>query len=286
MHPIVNKAPWSAFLSKYSSEDTINSYASDLGLFEAHLAGKNPMEASKADLEGFITQMQTKGLSDRTARRRMATLKKFYRRLVSLELITKDPTTIFDEIKTRVPVRNPKALTKEQRKHLVSSLKWDTDHHWHVGMSVLLGYYCGLRLNEVRLLKWADIDFEKKRLRTIGKGDKEAYLPIEKKLCEILETFKEKKPDTTFVFEGKKGKPLSRGWIGAFSKEVKKWCGWTSDFKFSSHVNRHSGITQFYEKTRDIMLTSKFARHSGIAVTQGYTRLVDGEMEAAARKVF
>jgi site-specific recombinase XerD len=290
MHPIVSKQPWSAFLSKYSSEDTINSYASDLGLFEAHLAGKDPLTATKADLEGFITKMQTKGLSDRTTRRRMATLKKFYRRLVSLELITKDPTTIFDEIKTRVPVRNPKALTKEQRKHLVSSLKWETDHQWQVSLHVLLGLHTGLRLNEIRLLKWADIDFEKKKLRTIGKGNKEAHLPMSKLLAEVLETYKEKHPENIYVFEGEligeDYKPKSRGWIETWTEEVKKWCKWDETVVFTCHVLRHSFITSLAEKKIDINLICALARHSNITTTQNYIKLQEGAKEEAYYDVF
>ena len=277
-NPIRNKDPYKGFLDKYTSEETINSYSSDFKLFDIYIKGKNPYEATKEELEGFITSMQVAKKADRTIRRRMAALKKFYARAMRLELIMKDPTVIFAEIGTRVPSRNPKALTKEQRDHLKKSLKWIYSEEVKISLMVLLGLHCGLRRNEIRLLKWDDIDFEKKELITIGKGNKEAYIPLSNLLIEKL---KENKGTGHIVGD------ISNATIWYWcAHQVKKWCGWGPEVKFSCHVLRHNFVTELIEMGVDINEVMVLARHANIATTNGYYKLKKGKVQASYSAVF
>lgn len=50
---------------------------------------------------------------------------------------------------------------------------------------------------------------------------------------------------------------------------------------FSTHSLRHSGITDFYIKTHDVVLTKKFARHQSLSSTLGYIHHTEKDMREA-----
>lgn len=265
---------YEAFLAKYTSEDTIASYKSDLRLFDVFLQGKDPLLVDKADLDRCISEWQAQKLSDRTIRRRMACLKKFYGRLIRLELIQKDPTIIFDDVKTRVAIRNPKALSIEQIEHLLNCLKWDTIHHWRMSLAVIIGLNTGLRRAEICRLSWADIDFGRKRLITIGKGNKEAYLRMSEELISKLKEYRQKYPEVSPILG------IDKTGFDAWMPIIKKkWCQWDGRVKFTSHVLRHSFITMLIRRGVPLDKASTMARHSNPAVTMLYNKQEDKEMD-------
>jgi integrase len=50
---------------------------------------------------------------------------------------------------------------------------------------------------------------------------------------------------------------------------------------YSSHSCRHSGITDFYLKTKDIILTQKYARHRSIKSTMQYIHTTEEQLKEA-----
>lgn len=286
MNPIIDKEPYKSFLANYQkSEDTRISYGWDLALWDRHLNGLDPLCATQIHCESFINQMKIK-CADKTIKRRMATLKKFYGRLIRLELITKDPTIIFEDMEITTSIRIKKALTIEHRKHLLASLRWNTYHEQQVSLMVWIGMFTGLRLNEIRKLKWTDFNFEKMTVITIGKRDKEATIPISKKLRDKLKSAQSSGLfDAEYVFTFN-GKIVRRSAMVNWPREVKKWCGWGKEFKFTCHSLRHCFITSLAEAHLDIDSIMALARHSEPGVTMGYIKTQESKTNSDYKKVF
>lgn len=61
---------------------------------------------------------------------------------------------------------------------------------------------CGLRVVDVMTLQWGHLDFDKKELRKVMvKTNKRHVIPLSESAIEILKKWKEKRPDTKYVFD-------------------------------------------------------------------------------------
>lgn len=275
---IMVKEPYATFLNRYEMETTKKAYAYDLTYFDRYIEGKEPYLATTDDLESFVTNMVKQKLKTITIKRRMGCLHKFFQRGIKRKLITEDPTLIFEDIKLRNHPRAPKSLSKEQREHLKASLKWDTPFHCRVSLMVTIGIYTGLRRSEMRFLRWEDINFVTKKLKVIGKGSKEAYLPLVKPLLEKL-----KECEKTGLVLGSTDHSAIEYWCRII---VKKWCGWESEVKFSCHVLRHSFITELAEMKVPPDVLMELARHSKFDMTKKYIKVLDEKKAFEIERVF
>jgi len=284
----LNKLPFQIYedyLDKCKSPDTRQAKYSDLKLFNEHLGGKDPVLATKTDLETFITKMQVRGLKPSTLGRRIAVLKKFYSRAVELELMEKDPSTIFNQVSIKPSKRNPKALSQEQREHLLKSLKYTTAHDRMVSLMVFIGLYAGFRINEIRKVQIRDLDFKNGTIKTIGKGDKERVVPMAKPLIDALQTYLRGHVwEYLFCKEG--NEQLRRETMVAWAKTVKTWCGWDGRTVFSCHVLRHSFVSWLIEKNVSIEVACELAGHSSIEMTRRYTKLKAGLATSELKRAF
>ena len=76
-------------------------------------------------------------------------------------------------------------------------------------MSLML--HCGLRLSEVVNLKPGNINLTKGKLRVeSGKGNKDRDLAIPEYLTDLLDSWRKKRPESSFFFSTLKGRKLSQ----------------------------------------------------------------------------
>jgi integrase/recombinase XerC len=191
--------------------------------------------------------------------------------------------------------RPPTTLTDDEvRRLLAVSGKSADGFRDHVIFSLALG--SGLREFEIVALDVGDVLTEeggiRKRikLRTF-KGSEGArderqrvhlaestYYKLEKLVrVEKLGEFYRTAP----LFWSRKGNRLSvRAVRGLFAR-------WQKAARFDElhnfHRLRHTAITLFFRRTRDIRLTQKFARHASIETTLVYEHSADEELAAAVR---
>ena len=147
---------------------------------------------------------------------------------------------------------------------------------------VLLGllYGCGLRCFEVRSLKIADLDFDRKLVHVRnGKGKKDRYVPLSDLLIRGLKSYMEAEQPRTWLFNGK-GQEITgraggdfdsrysqRGVQWAVQQAVKE-AGILKDV--SVHTLRHTYATHLLEEGMDIMTIKDLLGHECIDTTMIY----------------
>lgn len=272
------KAPYSQVLSSCKADRTKESYAGDYSQLDTFLNGGNPWAMNMEQMFAFIIAMKERRLAHRTISRRMAAYKRLFKYGMRHKFVTSDPTLAFEDIDVEPAQRNPKALSKEQREHLKASLKWDTSLNRRISLMVMIGLYTGLRLNEIRLLKWDDINFQKQTLKTIGKRSKEATLPIPDPLFELLKEYK---------VMGYVIGEVSHAEVGWWNRTiVKRWCGWGKEVTYSCHVLRHSFITELAENKVSPEIIKDLARHASFDMTTKYIKIQDDSKKSELDRVF
>ena len=136
-----------------------------------------------------------------------------------------------------------------------------------------LAYGCGLRLNEIRLLKPEHFDFVRKVIRIEkGKGNKDRFVmmdpTIEKKTILYL---KDNRENTYFFESYKKGEPLSKRTIGKIYENACNKAGIVP--KGGIHTLRHSFATHLLEHGSDLRYIQELLGHSSSKTTEIYTHV-------------
>jgi len=292
VNPLRKVEPFKSYLELFKSEATREGYASDLDVFRKWLddRGKGILDATQDDCHAWVIWCQGRELKDRTITRKIAAIHGFYKRLLRRKQITSDPTIEFEEFDFDAAKRNPKPLTDEQRATLLSSLKWTPFRNWKISMFALIGYYTGMRRNEIRKIKWADINFETMKIQTIGKGAKPLTKHFNKELADKLNQYKQvimsrelkrdgetiqpfkELPPYLFFNPFKPSVPVGNWNVSKWSFKIKQWCGWDESVHFTWHRLRHTFINILMENDVPIEVTQELAGHSNIATTTMYYR--------------
>lgn len=155
---------------------------------------------------------------------------------------------------------------------------------------VLIGllYGCGLRCFEVRNLKIADLDFDRKMLHVKdGKGKKDRYVPLADLLIRGIKAYLEAEQPNEWVFNSKdqeiRGRAggdtsatLSTGFDSRYSQRGIQWAVNQAKKKagilkpMNVHTLRHTFATHLLEEGLDILTIKDLLGHESIDTTMVY----------------
>lgn len=145
---------------------------------------------------------------------------------------------------------------------------------------VLIGllYGCGLRCLEVRSVRLADLDFDRKQLKVVqGKGKKDRYVPLSEHLIRGLKSYISAERPTEYLFGGvtivdRAGGDFdsrySQKGVQWAVKEAAKRAGILKDVHV--HTLRHTCATHLLEDGMDIISVQNFLGHENIETTMLY----------------
>ncbi|MDD5455704.1 MAG: site-specific integrase [Candidatus Margulisbacteria bacterium] len=127
----------------------------------------------------------------------------------------------------------------------------------------------GLRTNELRHLKWEDIDFKNKLLRVEkSKSHKFRVVPINNKLLELLNFLRKKKTHKQiYLFEFNEGLPIN-DYYHKFKRLLKKL-----NISGDVHQFRHTFATQLVERNANIYEVQHLLGHASVQTTQRYAHV-------------
>lgn len=167
----------------------------------------------------------------------------------------------------------PIVLNKEEIKGLIDNTK-NIKHK----LLLMFLYYAGMRLDEIRNLKWADLDFERKLIHIKkAKGDKERVVFFHETLMALLD--KTGRNDG-FIFISERGNKYNKRTIqqivknSAVKASIKK--------RIHPHTLRHSFATHLLEAGADIRYIQKLLGHKNLQTTQIYTHVANKDIKNLA----
>ncbi len=147
---------------------------------------------------------------------------------------------------------------------------------FHKSLFIAL-YHAGLRSDEARTLKWADIDFTGGCLRVIdGKGGKQRIVPLSSRLAESLQ---EHRKTSMSIFVWDNIKSFKTAWKGA-----KRRAGITT--RMTPHSLRHAFASHNLEHGTDLKSLQDMLGHEDIQTTQIYLHTTFRKHQEQVKKVF
>ena len=261
-----------AFLAveRQSSAHTLDAYRRDLAALAAWANGRDLLALCNDDLRSFIASEHRRKLSPKSLQRRLSACRSLYRWLLKRSRIPIDPCVGVRAPKVERSL--PQVLDVDEAVALVE-LPTDAPLGLRDRALLELFYSSGLRLSEVCVLRWCDLDFEQGLVSVLGKGSKQRIVPVGSHARHALQAWQQASRGEVahFVFPGRAGKQISSRAIQLRIKQLATRQGVYK--RIHPHLLRHSFASHVLESSGDLRGVQELLGHADIATTQIYTHL-------------
>ena len=261
------------------SNNTVTSYRTDLEELEEYALSRSiPFsDFSSDDSREYVREMRKK-YSERSILRKLTSSRTFFQYLLKDRYVSLNP---FDGISLRrSETRLPSVLTEEEVAELLNvERKTFLDERDHFLFLFLYG--TGARISEALSVNVGDIEWDERRIRITGKGNKERYLFLSRNMVrEFREVYlpqreayliEKKNPQETALFIGERGFRLPNSSAHIIFDVYREKLSWQKEF--TPHTLRHSFATHYLDRGADIRFVQELLGHESISTTQIYTHV-------------
>ena len=282
------------------SPKTVKSYQEDIDKFCEFIYHEGVMidNVDVICIRNFLTEELNQGISKRSCKRRLSSLKHFYKYMVNVGYIKDNPFVFVSAPK--VETKYPHALYKDQIEELFKRNAERTDELALRDQAILyLLYYSGIRAHELVNLPIQSVYLRERAIRVLGKGNKERIVPFSIDCQKVLKKYidkerpilvqkhielekrkpEDKKSDdllSPLFFNANGGQLTTRGLeyiLDAIEEKIGLYVG------LHPHILRHSFATHLLENGADLRVIQELLGHESINATQVYTHVTEEAMK-------
>lgn len=263
-------------VEKRYSVHTTEAYKNDLTQFSTHLntieSSITVTEINYQHIRHWMASLIEQEVSTQSVKRKISTLKSFFKYLVKQNCITTNPTSklILPKVAKRLPV----FISEEQLNALFNHITFEDNFNGLRDKLILdILYQTGVRRAELVHLKNTDVDLINGTIKVLGKRNKERLIPITLNLKRNLESYLNVKKKLNLLnmmlLVSEKDCELNEQAVYLLVK--KHLAQVTTIQKKSPHVLRHSFATHLLNNGADINAVKELLGHSSLSATQIYT---------------
>lgn len=263
---------------KRYSQHTLVAYQNDLEQFFSYLQSQYGVtgleQIAGSAIRSWLAELKGNQMTAKSINRKVSSLKSFFK--YHLKTGTVETSPMWSVSTPKIGRRLPSFVKEEDMDNLFrymvfpDSWKGRTDR-----LLLMLFYQTGMRLSEQVNLKESQLDFSKKVIKVLGKGNKERVVPVAASLAAELQWYQQAKrkeiahADTTYLFVLENGKRLYSKYVYL---AVRKYLSEITTLnKKSPHILRHSFATHLTNNGADLNAVKELLGHSSLAATQVYT---------------
>lgn len=265
--------------TRQASVNTLASYERDVvqfnHYFEAH--HKKIFDLTKEDMQEYIDYLLEQGKSNSTISRCTASIKSFYRYLVSKNFAKEN---IAEGIEApKVDRKEPLILTSSEIEKLLeqpdlSELKGQRDKTM---LEIL--YATGIRVTELISLRVEDVNLANGYIK-VKKKNSERHIPLGKLSLKCLKEYMDKvRPllirteEEKTLFINTNGQKMTRQGYWKILKQYKEQAKIDKDI--TPHTIRHSFAVHMLQNGAEIKTVQELLGHTDVASTMMYTQMAD-----------
>ena len=265
-------------IEKNYSNYTVLNYKKDIDEFIEFLNKECIDSFKEVDykiLRNYLNDMFNKKYSSKTISRHLSSLRTLFKYLSRENIIEFNPMVLISNPKEEK--RLPVYLNYKELEDILEIPDTNTIIGLRDATILELLYSTGIRVGELVNIKIKDIDFSEKRIKILGKGNKERYVLFGDKCLHLLNRYLKEsrvellKNSCDYLFLNQRGTPISvRTTEQMVDNVVKK-----SSIKFnvSPHTLRHTFATHMLDNGADLNSVGELLGHSSLNTTAIYTHV-------------
>jgi integrase/recombinase XerD len=258
-----------------AARNTIASYTLDLADFAGFARGRGQPAAAAdaATCQAYMASLHARGLSARTAARRLSALRQFHLFLLRDGVRTDDPTSLLDT--PRLPQPLPKFLSEAEVDALLAAAVAKPGRTGVLARAALeLLYATGMRVSELLSLPRACLGATAEAMIIKGKGGKERMVPLSAAARQAgAALLAATAAQSRWLFPGRDPKQaLTRQAFFLLLKQVALEAG-LDPARVSPHVLRHSFASHMLARGADLRSLQVLLGHADISTVQIYTHV-------------
>ena len=263
------------------SRRTADEYQADLEAFKQFYEATDS-SLSWADMPAdiirqWVVEMMDKGNAPTSVRRRLSSLRSFYKFLLRRGLVTKDPVHSIPGPK--VEKRLPAYVRETEMDRLFDGDFFGEGYQGFRDRMILLTFYTtGIRLSELIGLTDRDVDLDQMQLKVTGKRNKQRIIPYGDEYGDSLRQYLAERDD----FAGQLASDDRSLFLDERSARrmtpvkvrniVKKYLSMvTTQQRNSPHVLRHTFATAMLNHQADLQSVKELLGHESLSTTEIYT---------------
>lgn len=262
---------------KSVSKSTYQSYVRDIYGFTSYLesSGVSPASASVKTIKNYISELDDHGKSNATILRIAASIRCFYRYLLSINEIKISPA---EKIRIKQDKKElPQVLSNNEIDRLLAQPSNDDLKGLRDKAMLELLYATGIRVSELVALNIGDVILDAGMLYCHSDEKNSRIIPV---YPDAVEAVRKYLAAANFV-PGDKSSPLFINLNGnrltrqGFWKIIKQYAGQADiDKKITPHTLRHSFAAHMIENGADIKIIQQMLGHADISSTLVYVRMI------------
>lgn len=248
---------------------TIVAYRSDLKQAKRILK-KSLHSLTRSDIQKFITYLKENNYSIKSIKRKYEVLKSYLKYHFKRKKIKELPYRGIPAVRGANPVMYfiPLDITLS----ILDSIKaGENRKRLRDKLALELLYYTGCRADEIIRLKKKNVDYDNLRIKVLGKGKKERYVPISKTLANLIHIHLKKwrgKNKGPYVLSDNQGKRMYPMFLWRLIR--KYFTVELTGKKVSAHIIRHSISTHLYILGAPIKIIMELLGHRYLRSTAIY----------------
>ncbi len=263
--------------ARQATENTLASYERDIIQFSDYFEkqGKKIFDLTKADMQEYVEHLKENNKSNSTISRSAASVKAFYKYLLSKGLAEENIAIKVDAPK--VDRKDPLILSSNEIEKLLeqpdtNELKGQRDK----AMLEIL-YATGIRVTELISLKLEDVNLSGGYIK-VKKKNNERHIPLGNLSLKCLKEYinkvrplliKTEEEKTLFI--NTNGKKMTRQGYWKILKQYKEEANIDKDI--TPHTIRHSFAVHMLESGAEIKTVQELLGHTDVASTLMYTQM-------------
>ncbi len=234
-------------------------------------------------VRNFMAFEMQQGLVARTVNRELSALRSFYKYLLRMKLVEKNPLRLIHGPKAHKPL--PSFLKESEVKRLFDDVEYPDTFIGLRDRTILLTFYhTGIRLSELMGLNVSDVSLSSGELKVTGKRNKQRVVPFGDELRQALKHYIEQRKvqladgvDPGCLFLNNKNERLHESMVRIIVVHYLSLV--TTMKKRSPHVLRHTFATEMLNHGADLEAIRELLGHESVATTEVYTHTTFADLK-------
>ena len=264
-------------LKKNYSNNTYIAYLNDLYYFYLFVK-KDLTLVTEDDIRKYLEHLNEKKEKITSIRRKISSFKTFYKFLYLNNYIDKKDYPLVKIAYPKLEKRLPKFIYYNDLLDIIDEATRDSDGV-RDRLIIEMLYATGVRVSELVNIKYDDIDFNNRRIRVLGKGNKERIVYYGEYAEDVLKEYiaTHDRNRENYLFTNSKGDKITdRGIRYIIDKIMSRLA---VKVHVTPHVLRHTFATDMLNNGCDIKVVQELLGHSSLKTTEVYTHVTNERLK-------